>query len=374
MNLSESTPPDPNDVQLIQQVQALWTTGNQADAIGILRPRAEAGQPWAAAFMAWLLVQQGIPGFPESVNWAIRAAELGAPWQAVQTFNNVIGNVGSYPQLAERLPELIQWASPWMGGVDVVGQGWNLISQGQPDLAMKIMTTLSPWPFSEPQLNALGEQGRTRIEELDGILAAARQTRETFLTMATESEAAITKAKDDLTTSANQAGLLVTTVLSDATNTLYKADATRNEKESKGAWRWGLVVLGVAALVAVLPVGLHYLSWGPTYSTAQVIGVHLASTAALGTFSGVLLARARSRDRAAQRSHDLSTAMGTMISYSNQISNPVEKERFMMTMGQVVLQAHLSSGSGSKPADDSLPGILALVSALKSTTPTSPTA
>ena len=339
----------------------------------MLRPRAEAGAAWAAAFMSWLLIQQGQPGMSESVNWAIRAAELGAPWQTVQTFNNVVGNVAAYPQLTERLPELLQWAAPWTGGIDVIGQGWNLLAQGQPELALRIMAVSSPWPLSEPQLKSLGEQGRARIGELDGLLTTARQTRETFETTATESNEAITKARDDLTTSAKQAGLLVTTVLSDATNTLYKADATRNEKESKGAWGWGLVVLGIAALVAVLPVVLHYLNWGPSYSTAQVIGVHLASTAALGTFSGVLLARARSRDRAAQRSHDLSTAMGTMISYSNQISNPVEKERFMMSMGQVVLQAHLSSGSGSKPADDSLPGMLALVNALKSTTPSSPT-
>ena len=65
--------------------------------------------------------------------------------------------------------------------------------------------------------------------------------------------------------------------------------------------------------------------------------------------------------------------MGTMISYSNQISNPVEKERFMMTMGQVVMQAHLSSGSGSKPTEDSLPGILALGNALRAANPSSST-
>jgi multidrug transporter EmrE-like cation transporter len=318
-------------------------------------------------------MQQGPAGILESIDWAIRAAGLGAPWQAVHTFNNAVANVSADPQIAERLPDLLQWALPWIGGVDVVSQGWNLIAQGQPGLALKLMTTVSPWPLSEPQLKSLGEQGSARIRELDGLLSAARQTRDALDESATTATNEITKAKDDITTSAKQAGLLVTTVLSDATNALYKADASRNEKESKGAWIAGLTVLAIAALVAVLPVALHYLHVGPNYSTAEVIGVHLTSTVALGTFSGVLLARARSRDRAAQRSYDLSTAMGTMISYSNQISNPTEKERFMMSMGQVVLQAHLASGSGPKTGDDTLPGILAIANAVRSTNSSGPT-
>lgn len=357
---------DPSDVALIQQVFQMWNSGNQTPALEILRPRAEANLPWAAAFMAWLLIQQGTPGHPESVDWAIKAAELGAPWQAVQTFNNVAGNLAANPQLAERLPELLKWAAPGFGGIDLVGQGWNLLAQGQPEFALRVMTTTTPWPFAD-----LTEQASGRISELDALLDVARQSRDSFQEAVAESSETIAKTRDELATKARQAGLLVSTVLSDATNALYKADATRNEKESKGAWIWGLVVLALAASAAVLPVLLHYLELGPDYSTAEIIGVHLASTAALGTFAGVLLARARSRDRAAQRSHDLSTAMGTMISYSNQISDPVEKERFMMTMGQVVMQSHLTSGSatGSKPADDSISGIVALTNALRSTGP-----
>jgi protein-S-isoprenylcysteine O-methyltransferase Ste14 len=144
-------------------------------------------------------------------------------------------------------------------------------------------------------------------------------------------------ARGDLETKAKQAELLVATVLSDATNALFKADAQRNAKESRFAWVAELVVLGLAAVVALLPVTFHYLRWGPKYSTVEQIGLHLAFTAALATFAGVLLARARSRDHAAQRANDLSTATGTMISYSNQIFDPAEQQRFMTTMGQLVL-------------------------------------
>ncbi|WP_435081324.1 hypothetical protein [Clavibacter michiganensis] len=360
---------EPVDVGLIQQVQQLWNSGNPTGAVDLLRPRAAEGAPWAAAMFAWLRMQQGIEGYPESIDFSIRAAELGAPWQVANTFNNVMANLPSAPHLAERIPELVQWAAPWVGGIDLVGQAWNLIAQGQPEAALKVMSVKTPWPLSDPQLASMVEQGYSRLSELDHSLAAARETRASFDESVASSAAAIAKAENDLTTSAKQAGLLVTTVLSDATNALYIEDASRNEKQSKGAWIAGLVVLGVAALAAVLPLALHYLGRGPDYATIEVIGVHLASTAALGTFAGVLLARARSRDHAAQRAYDLSTAMGTMISYSNQISNPVEKERFMMTMGQVVMQAHLSSGAGGKVAEDPMPGVLALVSALKASNP-----
>lgn len=366
-----------SDIPLIQQVHQYWNSGNQPAAVDTLRPRAEAGQAWAAALLAWLLMQQGAPGIDESVTWAVKAAELGAPGQTIHTFNNAIAQLPSAPQLAERLPELLEWAWPWSTGVDLVGQGWNLIAQGQVELALQVMTLSAPWPTSDPQWASMREVARQRSAEIDELAVAAAQRREAFEDVVSQATSAIEKARDDLKTSANQANLLVSVVRSDATNALYKADASRNEKESRGVWRWGLGILGVAAVVAVLPLILHYMELGPNYSTPEVIGVHIASTAALGTFAGVLLARARSRDRAAQRAHDLSTAMGTMISYSNQIIDPIEKERFMMTMGQLVLQAHLTSGSGKSSNDESMTGVIALANALRSvplSAPTSPQA
>jgi hypothetical protein len=374
MNASSVAPtPEPADVALVQQVHQFWNVGNQIAALDLLRPRAEAGSPWACAFLAWLLVQQGLPGIEESVSWAVRAAQLGTPGQVTQTFNNLIGQIPSNPALATRLPELIRWGAPWYGGIDLVGQGWNLISQGQPELGLQVMMLPMPEPLAvtEPQLTSLMQHARERVGELDEFTNSARQRGSELDQTASQAQSAIYKARDDLQTSAKQAGLLVTTVSSDATNALFKVDAERNTKESRGAWRAGLMVLAAAALVAILPVVLHYMDVGPGYSALELIGVHLASTAALATFAGVLLARARSRDQAAQRAHDLSTAMGTMISYSNQISDPTERQRFMATMGQVVLQAHLSSGSKQGSKDESLSGMITLANLIKpSTIPT----
>lgn len=358
--------PTPEDVALVQQVQQQWNAGNQAATFDLLRPKAEAGEPWAAAFLAWLYLQQGPPGYDESITWAVRAAELGAPGQVVHTFNNVVNQLANMPQLANRLAELLQWAPFWSNGLDLVGQGWSLISQGQPEQGLRVIMLSSTVPLTmEPRLNALAQQARSGVGELNDVVAAARLRRSEIDAAANEAESTIERVKGDLETKAKQAGLLVATVLSDATNALFKADAKRNARESRFAWVSGLVVLGLAAVVALLPVALHYLHLGPKYSTVEQIGLHLASTAALATFAGVLLARARSRDQAAQRANDLSTAMGTMISYSNQISDSAEQQRFMTTMGQLVLQAHLTSGSKQAAKDESLSGMIALLNLIK---------
>lgn len=365
--------PTPEDVSLVQQVQQQWNTGNQAPALELLRPRAEAGEGWAASFLAWLYMQQGPPGLVESITWAIKAAELGSPGQIVNTFNNVVAQIGSVPDLANRLPELLQWAPFWWNGVDLVAHGWNLISQGQAEQGLRVMMLGNSLPSTmEPQLNALTQLARERVGELDNAVAAAHQRQSEVDSAAGEAHAAIDKLKGDLETSATQAGLLITTVLSDATNALFKADAERNTKESRWAWWSGLIVLGLAAVVALAPLVLHYLHLGPRYSTVEQIGIHLASTAAIATVAGVLLARARSRDQAAQRANDLSTAMGTMISYSSRISDSGEQQRFMTTMGQLVLQAHLTSGSKQSGKDESLSGMVALLNILKPATSASP--
>lgn len=359
--------PDPRHVALLPQVQQFWNSGSQGAAIDLLRSHADEGEAWAAALLAWLLMQQGYPALDESINWAIKAAERGLTSQLSTTFNNVIANLPSYPQLASRLPELFQLGLPWPSGVDPVGQGWNLIANNQPELGLQLMMLPSqmPYPVAEPHMDMLLRNARSRVNELSEAVSSARDRRHELQVVSNEARAAIEKAKDDLETSAKQAGLLVTAATSDATNALFIEDAKRNAKESRGAWRWGLGVLGAAAIVAVLPVILHYLQLGVEYSAFEQVAVHLVSTAALATFAGVLLARARSRDQAAQRAHDLSTAMGTMISYSNQISDVAERQRFMTAMGQMVLQAHLTSGSKSGGSEESLAGIIALTNLIK---------
>lgn len=356
-----------DDVTLVQQIQERWNAGNPAAALDLLRPRADQGSAWPAALMAWLLMQQGYPAIEESIDWAITAATAGQPTQLAQTFNNVVAHLPNYPQLASRLPEMVEAGAPWLSGFDPIGQGWNLIAQGQPQVGLQVMafSVPSPYPFSVAHLKEIVTRASEKASELDEIVTSAHDRRIELEGASDLAIAAIEKTKNDLETSAKQAGLLVTTATSDATNALFIEDAKRNTKESNKAWFFGLIVLGVAAVVAVLPVVLHYAGVGGTYSSFEKIALHLVSTAALATFAGVLLARARSRDHAAQRANDLSTAMGTMIAYSNQISDETERQRFMTLMGQMVLQAHLAVGIKQSGSEDPVAGMIAFANLLK---------
>lgn len=335
------------------QAYQFWNQGNQDAALNLLRPRAKDGQPWAAALLAWLLMQQGSAGIDESITWAVRAAELGIPSQAFHTFNNAVANLVAVPQLMDRLPELFPWAASWHGGIDVVGQGWNLLAQGNAELGLQFMSVFPTAWYPEPIA-----QATSRLQELNALVTAARTAQADVVSAAAEAHHGIQQARDDLETNAKQANLLVSSVRSGAVAEHFVKDAERNSKESRSAWIVGLVVLGAAAFVAVLPVVLNYLDVGPDYSSIEAVGIHLVSTAALASFAGVLLARARSRDQAAQRARDLSTAMGTMISYSGEITDPDEKQRFMTLMGQMILQAHLTAGSKSSGNDDSATQLL----------------
>lgn len=369
MNISAALyQPSDEEVSSAQQIQQLWAGGNQAEATRIARELADRGKEWAVALVPWLVMQQGVPTMEQGIPYAKKAVENGMPWVALHLFNNLMGNLGSAPHLLEQAMELGVSNIPWGVGIDPVGLAWNAFSQGKYREGIQLMSITLAGPITPDDWSSLLADARQRLTELDQVLVGARERERQVIEGAESSRGEIEKAKTNLETNAKQAGLLVSAVVSDSTNSLFKAEAVRNTSESKTAWRWGLVVLGAAAVVAVLPLFIHYIGRGPSYSTTALVGAHFASTAALATFSGVLLARARSRDQAAQRAHDLSTAMGTMISYSNQIADPAEKERFMMTMGQLVLQAHLTSGSGQSK-DESVTGLIALANLVRPSAP-----
>lgn len=371
MTIDELPQPRPEDVALFQQAFQAWNSGNQAGAIEPVRERASQGEAWAAALLSWLLMQQGYPALDESIDWALTAARRGFAGQLGPIYNNVIGNAGSYPQLAARLPEILQYGAPWTA-VDPVGNAWTVIANGNATLAVQIlMLPMPPFPHPELQTAVLLEQATANVRKTDDATAAVQAQRGTFEDTVQQALESIERERSEVETSARQAGLLVTKITSDATDARFTQDAERNKKESRGAWYTGLAVLAGAAVVAVWPVILRYLDRTVSYSGFENIALHVVSTAALGAVAGVLLARARSRDHAAQRANDLSTAMGTMIAYSNQISDPEERQRFMTVMGQMILQAHLNADAKRAPSDDSLTGMAALMSAIIKPSPIS---
>jgi hypothetical protein len=340
-----------------------WQQGQQQDAIERIRSFADQGEGWATALLAWLYMQQGLNGYPQAVPYAKKAQSLGLPWIAATLFNNMINNLQGSPQLLEPTMDLLSVGPMLMSGADPVAQGWNFLSQGRPDIAVRMLSIRGPYPSTPQAWDALVAQAQATIQQVEDLAATARTRVAAVEQAAQKGLEAITHERNEVETAAKQTGLLVSSISSDAVNTLFKADAERREKESSRAWRGGIAVLVAAAAVAVLPLLLHYVGGGPHFTSNGLLAAHATSTAALGTIAGVLLARARGRDRGAQRSSDLSTAMGTMIAYSNQIADESEKQRFMLTMGQLILQAHLQPDA--PPRDDSAPTWASMLAALR---------
>jgi hypothetical protein len=346
-----------------QQAFQEWQGGNQPAAIERIRGRAESGEPWAIGFLVWLLMQQGVAGWEAAVPYAKQAYIHGMPWAVSTLFNNMIGNIQSAPQLLEPALELLNLGPFIAPGIDPVAQGWNLLAQGQPDAAIRLMNLSWPYPTGPTAWDELVAHAQQQARALDDLLNTARSKSNDVETAAQQSITAIEDARSKLETKAKQAGLLLTNVNAETANALYDKEAKRYGEESKSSWAWGIGTLVAAACAAVVPLVLHYVGIGPDYTGAGLLAGHAGATAALAAVAGVLLARSRGRDRAAQRSRDLSTAMGTMISYSNQIEDDAERQRFMLTMGQLVLQAHLQGDAA--PREESLTGLAALLSVMR---------
>lgn len=325
--------------------------------------------------LCFLYMQVGWPMIEHGVLYAKKALEIGFTVNATNFANNLFAYAANSPHMTELALELLDAPLSAPSGPDLAAQGWNLVAQGRTEDGLRVLS-LKPqlFPQSAEAWRSVVGAAEQHAAQLNMILRSAQAMRDEVARVAAESSHAIQKSREDLETSANQAGLLVTSVNADATRQFFDDDAQRNEAESKSAWAWGLRVLGTAAAVAVLPLALHYVGAGPAYSTGALLGAHAASTGALATVAGVLLARARSRDVARQRANDLSTAMGTMIAYSTRIQDDGEKERFLMVMGQLVLQAHLTTGSSGGSREETLPGLVSLASALRDPRPGTPAA
>jgi hypothetical protein len=159
-------------------------------------------------------------------------------------------------------------------------------------------------------------------------------------------------------TRTNQLETLIDQVTNAEAQSLFDSEATKYETEGRSLWRWGIGVLAVAAGLALLPILVYYagkITGADWFNDQNIVAAHFAPAVALGAVSGVLLARARGRDRARQRARDLSVALGTMFVYSGQIKDEGERQRFLHDMARAVLEAFLRQDAPSRESgSDSL--------------------
>ncbi len=313
----------------------------------------------------FLRLQLGIEGFPQALEDVRRCSRLAMPWVLANYANNVIPNASSVPQLVPAVLEMIRETAPWGPGTfDPFNLGWSLLANNQPETAVDMWGLQWPNLLESGGWAGLVATAQARVSELAGLTETVRQQSGQALSN-------IDAAQKDITTKAGQVSLLIDSLSDRTANALYTEDAERRGKEGKAAWRLGLAVLVTAAFVALWPLLAHYAGRGPAYTTNTLLAAHVGPTIALGALAGVLLARARNRDHASQRSADLATAMGTMIVYSEKIEDPAARQLFMQNMGRLILEAHLraeASPTTGAPRDD-LNGLVALANALRPSGP-----
>jgi len=267
------------------------------------------------------------------------------------------------PAFRTQLPDLLTPALQQGLQQDPVAQAYQLHTNGDPATAARLMDIAkAPSPFPVAWEDFV-ERARVDYQALS-VSTRAISDRETIVLEALERVEADAEARQtDVQTRTQQLLKLVEETTNAGAQSFFDTEATRNEKEGKFLWRWSVGLLSLAALFAVAPIVIYYV--GATLERdwlkdQNLIAAHFAPAIALGAVAGVLLARARGRDRARQRAKDLSVALGTMFVYSGQIADPEQRQVFLRDMGRTVIEAFLRQDSSS--SDNGSSSLLAALS------------
>lgn len=345
----------PEDRNLAAVAMQAWTQGQQDQAIATLRPQADGGYAWANALLAWFLHQRGEPGWREAIPYATRAVEMGRPWAA----NYVIGNMMNDASLRAQGAELMKRAAVFGLPADPIGWAQQALLQGDAATGTALLDAQWPGPLSDPQgwqeLVDAALQARRALQTLEKDARADKSRLDGQVAQAIEE---ISSHRTTIETQTSQLTTLLEQVTNAEAKSFFEEEAKANERESRVLWRWGVGVVAGAALLAITPLVLHYVGKGPDLTSTTLLTAHFAPTAALAGVSGVLLSRARGRDRTRQRARDLSVALGTMFVYAHQIADEGERQRFLHDMGRAVIESFLKQEGHER---DDTGGMLSLL-------------
>jgi hypothetical protein len=332
--------------EAIAQAMRLWSEGQQQPAIDAVRSAADAGDPAALGLISWFMYQRGEPLWREGVPYAIAAVKKGLPWVA----NYYLGNMQNDPALRTQLPDLL--GQPLQQGLpqDPIAQAYSVFSQGDPATASRLVA-LARAPSASPEgWDDFIERARREYEALSLSTDAVAERQTNVLSTLQEIESDAEARRSEITTRTQQLLKLVEQTTNAGAQSFFDTEATRNEEEGRFFWRWSVTLLSAATVFAIAPITIYYIgtALGKDWLKDQnLIAAHLAPAIALGAVAGVLLARARGRDRARQRAKDLSVALGTMFVYSGQIADEEQKQVFLRDMGRTVIEAFLRQDSST---------------------------
>jgi hypothetical protein len=338
--------------QTLLEALQLWTSGNQQGAVDRIRPAADADDPSAVGLIAWFLHQMGEPLWRTGVPYAQKALALGVPWVANYYFGNMLND----PQLRQQVPDLIRPAIACGVPIDPVANALGPYQQGDHATALALIELAAgPWPWP-PSWEELLQRARQRLGELEAASGDVTQRKERALEAIDGDEKRVSERAATIETRSKQLETLLEQTTNAEVQTFFEKEASKYEAEGSMLWKWGVGVLSGAAFFAILPIAIYYagrVTGNQWFADQNLVAAHFAPAVALGAIAGVLLARARGRDRARQRAQDLSVALGTMFVYSGQISQEEERQRFLHEMGRTVIEAFLRADSGPGDTADS---------------------
>lgn len=338
----------PNDETLANAL-TIWSRGEQQPAVDAVRPLADEGEPAALLLIVWFLHQMGEPFVREGIPYAKRAAEQGNPW----ILNFYFGFLADDPSLRSEAISLIAMSPT--GGVnsnDPIGRATNYAAEGDAKSAADMLRAAAgPHPWPQPPSE---DEIRQRLTQIDQAVSTVNERQAPVLASIQRASDEVESETEEFRTRGKTLTQLLNSLSSAKTQTHFEEQAKKYGQESFWIWLFGVVILLVAACAAFTPVILNYVDSSRKLSGQSNVAAHLGAAVALAAVAGVLLARARSRDRERQRHKDLSVALLTMFTYSDQIVNEEARERFKHDMARLVLETFL----GQEPSEDASRNLL----------------
>jgi hypothetical protein len=331
-----------------------WGQGNQQAAIEGLRPHADAGEPRAILVLSWYLSQMGPAYWAEGLRYCREAVSHGMPQVAAYYFGNLINDANFRAQL----PDVIKPAIAGGWPIDPLPNAPGALQQGDPATALGLIEAATvPRPYPEAWQTLL-EAAQSDAAALREVSAEIASHRDTALAAIAQSQEAVDQRRQQVEQRSQSLIQLIERITNAQATSYFEEEATSYGGEAKTLWRVGLAVIVAAALAALAPVVIYYYDRArgraPWLHGRDLTAAHVTAAVALGAVAGVLLARARGRDRARQRARDLSVALQTMFVYAEQIEDVAERQLFIREMGRTVLAAFLRQDAPAIDADRSI--------------------
>jgi len=298
--------------------------------------------------------QMGQPFWNEGLVYARKALSLGIPQVAAYYFGNLISD----PNYRNQVPDLIKDAISSGFSIDPLPNAPGALQQGDPATAVALVHAAAvPRPFPGAWQSLLAE-AQSDLEVVRTSASDIAERRQAAIESIAASEEAIATREREIDQRAHSLVELIERLTNAQATSYFEQEASQYGGEAKVLWRSGLGVVLLAAAAAVAPLAMYYIDRlrdvTPWLEGRELTAAHVTAALALGAVAGVLLARARGRDRARQRARDLEVALNTMFVYAEQIDGDEQRQTFVREMGLSVLQAFLRQDAPAIDADRTL--------------------